>query len=108
MHRFLSAAGFTEFIELPDDLATASTIRDGLRSLCTGLRDGDRIVFHYAGHGTQYERREDGYLHDSIVPFDYDNSPERAIIDLDLTAAFSTSRPARRSSGSRIRAAPAP
>lgn len=51
---------------ITDAEATASAITDGLRWLLAGVAAGDRILFHYSGHGAQ------NGTEDVICPVDYD------------------------------------
>src|SRR5438477_10096859 len=43
-----------------DGRATATAIRERLRWLLGGVKPGDRLVFHYSGHGAQFPIRDDG------------------------------------------------
>lgn len=61
---------------LVDERATKSKIMERLKWLITGARKGDRLFFHYSGHGTQLATRDeigevDG-MDEAIVPYDYD------------------------------------
>lgn len=56
--------------------ATRSAIVQNLRELITGAREGDELVFQYAGHGAQVEDDdgdEDDRFDEVFVPIDCDN-----------------------------------
>lgn len=56
--------------------ATRSAIVQGLRELIAGAREGDELVFQYAGHGAQVEDDdgdENDRLDEVFVPIDCDN-----------------------------------
>lgn len=56
--------------------ATRSAIVQGLRELIAGAREGDELVFQYAGHGAQVEDDdgdEDDRFDEVFVPIDCDN-----------------------------------
>jgi len=61
---------------LTDDRAEKDAILDRLNDLVHGARDGDPIVFHYSGHGSQVRDRDGDELADSmdelICPYDMD------------------------------------
>jgi metacaspase-1 len=61
---------------LTDRRATTAAIESGLAWLVDGARAGDRLVFHYSGHGSQVpdphgDERTDG-LDEIICPYDLD------------------------------------
>ena len=61
---------------LTDARATTQAIRERLRWLVSGLKAGDRVLFHYSGHGAQVPTRNpsgevDG-LDEVICPVDFD------------------------------------
>jgi hypothetical protein len=77
---------------LVDGRATKKNIRARLTWLVKGAKKGDRIVFHYSGHGTQVPTRDakgevDGY-DEVIVPIDFDWDDEDMIRDDELGAFF--------------------
>ena len=77
---------------LVDDRATQSAILDRLGWLLTGAAPGDRIVFHYSGHGAQMPTRNpqgevDG-LDEVICPVDFDWSDGHTIRDKDFNRIF--------------------
>lgn len=79
---------------LTDDRATTKAIRDRLGWLLSGLRAGDRVVFHYSGHGAQIatrnEQGEVDRLDEIICPVDFDWSEQYLIRDKDFNRLFST------------------
>ena len=71
---------------LTDGAATTRAIVAGLRWLVAGARNGDVLVFHYSGHGSQVvdrngDERTDG-LDEIICPYDLDW--RRPLTDDDL------------------------
>ncbi len=77
---------------LVDGRATKKNIRSRLAWLVKGAKKGDRIVFHYSGHGTQVPTRDkkgevDGY-DEVIVPIDFDWDDEDMLRDDELGAFF--------------------
>lgn len=79
---------------LTDDRATTAGITERLNWLAKGLKKGDRVLFHYSGHGAQMATRNkkeeiDG-LDEVICPVDFDWSVAHAIRDKDFAKIFST------------------
>jgi hypothetical protein len=77
---------------LVDERATTAAIKERLEWLVSGLKAGDRLVFHFSGHGTQVVTRNkkqelDG-LDECICPFDFDWTDERMIRDKDFAKLF--------------------
>ena len=74
---------------LADERATTQGIEDALRQLIEDVKPGDRIVFHYSGHGSQlvYPTAHN-QLSDVICPVDFDFQPEHAISDQQFAALF--------------------
>lgn len=77
-----------------DERATKDAIVERLGWLLTGLRDGDRVLFHFSGHGTQLPTRNpqgevDG-LDEAICPVDFDWNDAHTIRDKDFNNIFST------------------
>jgi hypothetical protein len=77
---------------LIDGRATKKNIRARLAWLVKGAKKGDRLVFHYSGHGTQVPTRDkkgeiDGY-DEVIVPIDFDWDDEDMLRDDELGAFF--------------------
>lgn len=68
-----------------DDRATADGIRDRLAWLLDGAEEGDVRVFYFSGHGAQIPSYGLGEQVDrfdeALVPWDFDWSLEKAIID---------------------------
>ena len=79
---------------LVDARATTDSIYERLGWLLTGLHIGDRILFHYSGHGAVFSRRNSqGQVidkQDTICPVDFDWSRERAILATDFQKLFAT------------------
>jgi len=77
---------------LTDARATTKTIKDRLEQLVGKAKAGDRILFHYSGHGAQYAERDASgdvsSIHDVICPVDFDWSPDRMIKDTDFASLF--------------------
>lgn len=78
---------------LTDTRATRDAIWARLGWLLTGVQPGDRLLFHYSGHGAQMPTRNpmgevDG-LDEVICPVDFDWSDEHAIRDKDFNQLFS-------------------
>ena len=77
---------------LTDGRATTREIMARLEWLVTGLRPGDRILFHYSGHGAQVATRDkkgevDG-LDEVICPVDFDWSDAHLIRDKQFHTLF--------------------
>lgn len=95
MAEFLvSHAGFEEsdIRLLTDGRATTSAILTRLEWLTSGVKRGDRIVFHYSGHGAQFPVREKGKVtrvDECICPVDFDWTEEHAIRDKQFHDLFS-------------------
>ena len=79
---------------LTDARATKSAIVERLNFLVNGARPGDRLLFHYIGHGAQMPTRnpaaEVDKLDEVICPVDFDWSDERAIKDKEFYKIFAT------------------
>ena len=77
---------------LTDSRATTTGILERLRWLLTGVQPGDRLFFHYSGHGTRFPVRDAqgnvSKLYDAICPVDFDWTREHAIINEDLQQIF--------------------
>jgi hypothetical protein len=73
---------------LVDARATTANIKERLSWLVTGLKKGDRALFHYSGHGARFPIRDAHgkvtAVHDTICPVDFDWSREHALLDDDL------------------------
>src|SRR5215467_4106943 len=73
---------------LVDDRATTDNIKERLLWLVAGTTAGDRLLFHYSGHGTIFPFRdatgEVASQHASICPVDFDWTRKHALIDDDL------------------------
>ena len=90
----VSKCGFVQesIALLLDAQATTEGIRKSLTDrLLVGARAGDRLFFHYSGHGAQMPGMgADGRasLHDVICPVDFDWSVEHALSDQDFQRLF--------------------
>lgn len=90
----VSACGFQpgDIRLLADERATAGAIRERLLWLTTDLRPGDRVLFHYSGHGTRVAARGASGavvgLSDVICPVDFDWSESRMIADTEFAEIF--------------------
>jgi hypothetical protein len=78
---------------LVDERATRDAIVDRLGWLLTGLKSGDRVLFHYSGHGVQLPTRNpqgevDG-LDEAICPVDFDWTEAHTIRDKEFHRIFS-------------------
>ena len=77
---------------LVDDRATTDNIKERLLWLVAGTTAGDRLLFHYSGHGTIFPFRDAtgdvASQHASICPVDFDWTREHALIDDDLRQIF--------------------
>jgi hypothetical protein len=77
---------------LTDQRATKDGIVERLGWLINGVRKGDRILFHYSGHGAQMPTRDPAgevdHLDEVICPVDFDWTDEHAIRDKDFNKMF--------------------
>lgn len=78
---------------LSDDRATTQAILDRLSWLVDGAKPGDRLFFHYSGHGAQMATRDhsgeiDG-LDEVICPVDFDWTDTHVVRDKDFKRIFS-------------------
>ena len=78
---------------LVDERATKEAIVERLNWLISGVKAGDRILFHYSGHGAQVPTRNphgevDG-LDEVICPVDFDWSDAHLIRDKEFNDIFS-------------------
>ena len=68
-----------------DDRATAEGILSRLKWLLDDPKPGDELVFYYSGHGARIpeygENFEPDHYVESLVPWDFDWSPEKSISD---------------------------
>lgn len=77
---------------LTDARATTKEIATRLKWLTTGLKAGDKVVFHYSGHGAQVATRNpreelDG-MDEVICPVDFDWSDKHMLRDKQLNKIF--------------------
>jgi hypothetical protein len=79
---------------LVDSRATTDGIKERLGWLLAGVEPGDRVFFHYSGHGALFPMRNaQGQVsgtYDTICPVDFDWSREHAILSTDFEHIFST------------------
>lgn len=95
MAKHLHGHGFddTEISLLTDRRATARNVTAALQRLVSGVKRGDRIYFHFSGHGVQVPTRNpqqelDG-MDEAICPVDFDWSNEATILrDKELFEIF--------------------
>ena len=78
---------------LVDERATANGIRERIGWLLTGVAKGDRILFHYSGHGAQVATRnpqgEADHLDEVICPVDFSFDNDSSMIrDKDFVRMF--------------------
>jgi metacaspase-1 len=79
---------------LTDNRATKAAIVERLGWLLNGVQKGDRLLFHYSGHGVQFPTRNpagevDG-LDEAICPVDFDWTDDHTIRDKDFYQLFSS------------------
>jgi hypothetical protein len=76
-----------------NDRATAQGIRDRLAWLLEDPLPNDELVFYYSGHGAQLPTYGDGDLIDrmdeTLVPHDFDWSPETCVTDDQIFGLYS-------------------
>ena len=93
-HMLLTYFGFTvkQIRVVVDERATKANIIKRLEWLVKGAKPGDRLVFHYSGHGSQIRDREGDELKDNLdeilCPYDMDWDGTY-IVDDDLGKIFS-------------------
>lgn len=71
-----------------NERATAEGILSRLEWLVDGTANGDQLVFYYSGHGARVPEYGDfgeaDHLTETLVPFDFDWSPQRSVADDQL------------------------
>ncbi len=76
-----------------DDRATAAGILERLKWLLDDPQPGDELVFYYSGHGAQMPEYGLNFEPDrrieTLVPWDFDWTPERAIADNQIFNLYS-------------------
>lgn len=78
MKSLLHQQQFDDIVALSDNQATSGNIRFSLNQLLRRCQPGDKVVFHYAGHGTQLpdqngdekERDKNDQYDEALVPYD--------------------------------------
>jgi len=90
----VSCANFKapEIRMLTDERATTSAITEGLQRMVKDAKPGNRLLFHYSGHGVQlpttdHEGELDG-LDEAICPFDFDWTQKHTLRDKDFVRLF--------------------
>jgi hypothetical protein len=73
---------------LTDGDATKANIVDALKALIYGAATGDRLLFHYSGHGTQMPASGRS-VENSICPVDFDFTLDHALTARDFASIFS-------------------
>jgi metacaspase-1 len=77
---------------LCDGVAKKNDITDGIHWLLQGLQAGDRVLFHYSGHGALVPRfnhlGKAIKLYHAICPVDFDWKTTKAITDDDFKKMF--------------------
>jgi metacaspase-1 len=94
MSSVLQECGFPESIRVClDDRATAQGITERLKWLLDDPRPGDERVFYYSGHGAtipEYgENLEPDRKTETLVPWDFDWSVDRAVVDDQIFTLYS-------------------
>lgn len=79
---------------LTDGRASTAAIKERLHWLIDSAKSGDRLFFHYSGHGTQVASRgaqaEVDHLEEVICPVDFDWTKEKNMItDREFNQLFS-------------------
>ena len=76
-----------------NERATAAGLRERLEWLLDDAREGDTRVFYFCGHGAQVPVYGAGgtveSVHESLVPHDFDWSPERMFSDREFHELYS-------------------
>ncbi|WGM39775.1 caspase family protein [Caulobacter sp. NIBR1757] len=76
-----------------DERATAQGILDRMAWLLEGANPLDELVFYYSGHGARIpeygENQEPDHHVESLVPWDFDWTPERSITDDQIYCLYS-------------------
>ena len=76
-----------------NDRATSSAILERLHWLVDDAAPGDELVFYYSGHGAQLPTYGAGdsvdQMDETLVPWDFDWSPERCITDDQIYNLYS-------------------
>lgn len=76
-----------------DERATAAGILERLEWLLDDVQPGDQRVFYYSGHGARMPEYgsdlEPDRLTETLVPWDFDWTPERSISDEQIYALYS-------------------
>src|SRR5438034_24071 len=77
-----------------DDRATTQAIVERLNWLTQGVQAGERILFHYSGHGAQFPIRDQNgkvtRVDECICPVDFDWTEPRAIRDKEFHQLFAS------------------
>src|SRR5208337_4767119 len=68
---------------LTDTAATTVAIKSELEWLLRDAGNGDRLLFHYSGHGTTMPTPQRAVV-DAICPADFDFTPQHALTAMDF------------------------
>ncbi len=79
---------FDEMRMLVDGVATRRAIGDALCWLVSGARKGDRLYFHFSGHGALLPIDSPAEVSQALCPVDFDWTLKKALSDRDLGAVF--------------------
>jgi len=91
----VSHCGFNEsdLRLITDSRATTQAIKDRLKWLVGEAKVGDRIIFHYSGHGAQFPMRDAegkvSRVDECICPVDFDWTEAHTIRDKEFNELFS-------------------
>jgi len=95
MQQFLIAsAGFQSgnITALKDADANTDAIKIRLRNIIAAAQSGDRLVFHYSGHGCEMPEIDGAgntiAIHDAMCPYDFDWTEAHSIRDSDFQTLF--------------------
>ena len=102
MTQILNQQQFDDIKILSDNQATAIGIRRALRELIYRCQPGDKVVLHYAGHGTQLSDQngdEQDHYDEALIPYDapqsdkvYRTKPDPFIRDDEIAIFLSQVR----------------
>jgi metacaspase-1 len=77
---------------IPEEEATGSRIVYELKTLVAGIVAGDRVVFHFSGHGAQFptfsQQNEPDGLDEMICPVDFRPTAGNGVRDRDFRRIF--------------------
>ena len=81
--------------KLVEEKAVYTNIQDGLMRLIKQAEEGDRLVFHFSGHGSFIDSENDDEAVDELLClYDMDwDSPDSYLVDDDLGALLEDVKP---------------